>query len=140
MIFSVKLAWQQVGITLVDSPLKVSLAVDDLCATVGTWFYTPLPDIRCGSKEHQAEFYDPQVAYHGCSLPCAREVLCEGLKVGPNVTDSKEGVYCERRSRVHCAVQYASHIYVHNTSGMLAAAVFELCVDRANGVGMTANS
>ena len=125
---------------MVDTPIKMLIEIDDLLATPGSWFYTPLTEMRCGKQADWGPIWDPKISYHGCSVNSAAAAIAEEeIAVGPNKTNDVEGIYNEGRHRVQNAFGYASHTVVHNTSGMLAACMMELCVDRANGVGRTVN-
>ena len=117
--------WLVHGVEHVKNPIQV----DDLMTTPGRWFYT---DLLLHGPAQVAEFDDPKVAYHGTSMASARAIIKTGkLLNGVSVTGEKIGVYCEREERKSSVMTYASHMI--GESGLLAAAVLELCVDRSRG-------
>ena len=126
--------WQTSGVEM-----RNAQEVDDYGATPGKWFYTPL-QVPCGTKENpfNKNMSDPQLAYHGCSLDAAVEILRNKvIKIGPNCHEDKIGVYCERQARKGSCYMYASNSTPIPETGLLSACIFELQVDRA--VGMTVN-
>ena len=113
--------------------------VDDLLPSPGRWFYTALllpgqtlEDYGTLAGSTIPEFREPKVAYHGTSIHSARCVLSAGkIKTGVCITGEKIGVYCERAERKSSCMTYATHVLTEH--GLLAAAVFELAVDKHYG-------
>ena len=136
----VRQLWETHGVTHVKNPVLV----DDLLPSPGRWFYTALllpgqiPE-NYGTLEGSPipEFHEPKVAYHGTSIMNARCILSAGkIKTGVCITGTGEkiGVYCERAERKSSCMTYATHVLTEH--GLLAAAVFELAVDKSYGTSI----
>ena len=122
--------WSSFGISHTRPPVEV----EDFLPTPGQWFYTEL--LLPGAlfekmKEDNIEFNNAQVAYHGCSIKAAAEILQSGgLKTGVSVTSGHIGTYCERTARRTSTLCYATHV---SFEVFLLTCVFELCADGDHG-------